>query len=161
MTLMCFVHLAGSRFYDKNGIAFSEHVCFLRLISVALFFFLFLSFGVCERRRKEYLFAFLCSVSLGPKKLEPAIHLQSRAWMSCLSCLSVASLEYSLTVLSLFYVASTFHKSDLLGVVAQIPLYSVDTCKHMHHIELNLHTIKHTHLYPIFGAFSGDQPLWT
>jgi hypothetical protein len=35
--------LAGSRFYDKNGIAFSEHVCFLRLISVALFFFLFLS----------------------------------------------------------------------------------------------------------------------
>jgi hypothetical protein len=75
MAFMCFVRLAGSRFYDKNGIAFSEHVCFSRLISVALFFFLFLSFGVCERRRKEYLFAFLCSVSLGPKKLEPAIHL--------------------------------------------------------------------------------------
>jgi hypothetical protein len=43
--------------------------------------------------------------------------------------------------LSLFYVASTFHKSDsLLGVVAQIPLYSVYTSKHMHHIELDLHT---------------------
>lgn len=36
-----FVHLAGSRFYDKNGIAFSEHLRFSRLILARCFCFSF------------------------------------------------------------------------------------------------------------------------